>query len=398
MIAGQQQPRAQGDLSATPFAHVVLDLHKEGSSGTLVIDGGGFEIKVLFRNGRAVAARPLPRGTGLQDGLRGLCDLSEGHYAFWEGDLLGDSSGVVKGTVDPLLLVAESLRGHVRSSVVRAVIEAHRGRRLHLTRDADPKRLGLRGLEARAVERLRVQPMMAEDFLTRCELVPDEAKKLLYLLLITQYAAPEGGGATGTSGVRAAVSSLPPTQPSMPPPVPSVHPSLPTSSNPPRTQSSVPAWQQLASMRASAQRQSSPSIRIPTPSMAPLPVEMLDDAGKLARAEQLIEHRNYEEAARIATDLVTRVTNNPDYQALQASVLYHQLAGNKPTRALIDAIESTLRLKAEHPRGLYLKGLVLKRLGRQAEALRYFEKAVEADPKHLDAQRELRLSKMRSDR
>jgi uncharacterized protein DUF4388 len=73
--ADQAQPTAQGDLGKTPFAHLVLYLHREALSGTLVIDRGGFETKVLFRNGRAVAARPLPRGTALQDGLLELCAL-----------------------------------------------------------------------------------------------------------------------------------------------------------------------------------------------------------------------------------------------------------------------------------------------------------------------------------
>jgi hypothetical protein len=92
--------------------------------------------------------------------------------------------------------------------------------------------------------------------------------------------------------------------------------------------------------------------------MAPPPVETLDDAGKVRRAEQFIERHNYAEAAQIAEELASREATNADYQALRALVLYHQFVGSKPTRALIEAIESTLRLNVEHPRGLYLKGLV----------------------------------------
>ena len=115
--ADESQPRAQGDLAKTPFAHLVLYLHREGLSGTLVIARGGFETKVLFRNGRAVAARPTPRGAGLQDGLLELCALSEGAYGFWDGDLVGEASGVTRGTVDPFMFVNESLRGHVRDQL-----------------------------------------------------------------------------------------------------------------------------------------------------------------------------------------------------------------------------------------------------------------------------------------
>jgi tetratricopeptide (TPR) repeat protein len=132
--------------------------------------------------------------------------------------------------------------------------------------------------------------------------------------------------------------------------------------------------------------------------MAPPPVEALDDLGKLRRAEQLIERHNYDEANQIAEELAGREATNADYQALRALVLYHQFVGNKPTRALVEAIESALRLNAEHPRGLYLKGLVLKRMGKEAEAVRCFQKTIEVDPKHVDALRELRLAKMRRDR
>jgi tetratricopeptide (TPR) repeat protein len=159
----------------------------------------------------------------------------------------------------------------------------------------------------------------------------------------------------------------------------------------------VPAWQQLASMRASA-LQSAPPPRAPTPSMAPPPVETLNDAGKLRRAEQLAERRSYTEAARIVDDLIGRDAMNADYQALRAWILYQLFTGAKPARPLIDAIEGALRLNERQPRALYVKGLVYRRMGKENEAVRYFQKTLEANPQHLDAQRELRLAKMRRDR
>jgi tetratricopeptide (TPR) repeat protein len=166
----------------------------------------------------------------------------------------------------------------------------------------------------------------------------------------------------------------------------------------PISQSSLPAWQQLASLRASGRPASAPSFRAPTPSMAPPPVETLDDAGKMRRAEQWVERRNYEEATRIVDELIRRDAKNADYLALRALILYQQLTGNRLSRALIDAIEGVLRLNDQHPRGLYLKGLVYKRMGKEADAVRYFQRTLDADPKHLDAQRELRLAKMRRER
>jgi tetratricopeptide (TPR) repeat protein len=132
--------------------------------------------------------------------------------------------------------------------------------------------------------------------------------------------------------------------------------------------------------------------------MAPLPVETLDDAGKWKRAEQLAERRNYAEATRIVDELIRHDAMNADYQALRAWILYQLFTGNKPSRPLIEAIEAALRLDEQHPRALYLKGLVYKRMGKENEAQRAFQRTLDADPHHLEAQRELRLAKMRRER
>jgi tetratricopeptide (TPR) repeat protein len=132
--------------------------------------------------------------------------------------------------------------------------------------------------------------------------------------------------------------------------------------------------------------------------MAPPPVEALDDLGKLRRAEQLVDRRNFPEAERIVDDLISRDAQNAELHALRAFILYMQFSGDRPPRNLIDAIERALRLNEEQPRALYVKGLVLKRMNRLADALRYFQRTLDADPQHLEAQRELRLAKMRRDK
>jgi hypothetical protein len=440
--ADQAQPKAQGDLGKTPFAHLVLYLHREAMSGTLVIDRGGFETKVLFRNGRAVAARPLPRGTALQDGLLELCALDACPYTFWDGDMLGEASGVIQGTVDPFTFVTDSLRAHVRDAVVVSVLDRYRGVALRLATGADPKRLGIRGPESRAAERLRDHALTPEEFTTRSELSNDDARRLLYLLLITRSAGPEGVDLTSGSGVRSAVasepapphgSSIPPSsmRPSsvpsqapravsqrpgpaaaaprspLPPRAPSAHPATPPGSpvaSRPRTPSSpfsIPAWQQLASLRAGPLQQRSmtpPAPSVVVPSAAPPPVEMLDNAGKYRRAEQLAERRSFDDAMRILDELIARDATVADYQALRASILYQQFTGTQPSRALHDAIERALRLNEAHPRALYIKALVFKRMGKEGEALRYFKRTLEADPRHVEAKRELRLARMRREK
>lgn len=417
----QGTPAAEGNLSRTPLNHLMLYIHREGLSGTLVIDRGGVEVKVAFRNGRAVAARLFSGSPSLHEGLLELCGLHEAPFTFWDGDRIGEGPGALRGTVDPISFATEALRGHVRDEVVSRVLERYRGTRLRVVHEVDVKRMGLRGPDARFVENLRDHPATLEELEATSPVGVDQARRLLYLLLITWQALPEGVDASATSGVRAAISvpagmsasatrTQPPVSGSAPPssayathsslpPSPSPAPTFPpatqssqpphSSTMPPGSRSSLPAWQQLASWRATG----GSSARVP--SMAPPPVEALDDLGKLRRAEQLIERQSFIEAGRILDDLLHRLPSNPDHHATRAWLLYQQFSGDRPPRQLVEAINGALKLTPEHPRALYVKGLVLKRMGRENDAIRCFQRALEADPKHLDAKRELRLARLR---
>jgi hypothetical protein len=413
-----QAPLAEGNLARTPLNHLMLYIHREGLSGTLIIDRGGVEAKIAFRNGRAVAARLFSGSPSLHQGLLELCDLAEGPFSFWEGDRIGEGPGVLRGTVDPISFAAEALRGHVRDEVVSHVLERYRGVSLRVPPDVDPRRMGLRGADARFVDALREAPATLEELEAHSPVGVDQARRLLYLLLITWQALPDGVDASSTSGVRAAISvpagmagsrTQPPTVSSRPPPASSSAASSPSPSAPASgspyppagahssipaggSRSSLPAWQQLASWRATG----GSSSRVP--SNAPPPVEALDDVGKLRRAEQLIERRSFAEASRILDDLIHRLPSNPDHHATRAWMLCLQLTGERAPRALIESIDSALKLKAEHPRALYVKGLVLKRMGRENDAIRCFQRTLAADPKHLDAMRELRLARLRRDK
>lgn len=410
--ADQQQPEATGDLGRTPFAHLLLYLYRQGLSGTLVIARAGFETKILFRAGKAVAARPLPRGAGLQDGLLELCDLAEASYAFWANDLLTDTPGITKGTVDPFTFAGEALRSGTRTQVIASVVDRYRDVRLTLVADADLKRLGMRGPDVRKAERFRDAVMTIEEFAAQAELPLEDARKLVYLLIVTGMCAPEHG-ATARSGVRSAVSSVPPAPVAEPSRSPAAPASLPpvaqrlASPRPPAvtprafpaaSSSSMPAWQQLASMRAAARSSNPPAGPPHVPSNAPLPVELLDDAGKLKRAEQLLESHHHADATRIADELLRRYPSNASYHALRAYALCQTFTGTAVPSPLLDAIDAALRLDPQQPRALYVRGVVLKRLGKERDALRWFQRALEADPNHIDAQRELRLAKLRRDK
>jgi tetratricopeptide (TPR) repeat protein len=148
-------------------------------------------------------------------------------------------------------------------------------------------------------------------------------------------------------------------------------------------------------MRAASR--STPSTPIAIPSLAP-PVESLEPEGKLKRAEKLAERRSFDEASRIVDDLIAHDALNADYHAMRAWIQYQQFTGNQPPQKLLEPIERALRCDEQHPRALYIKGLVLKRMGKEVEALRFFQRTLDADPRHIEAQRELRLARMRRER
>jgi tetratricopeptide (TPR) repeat protein len=282
-----------------------------------------------------------------------------------------------------------------------------------LVPDADLKRLGMRGPDVRKAERLRDTAMTVEELAQNAELAVEEARKLVYLLLVTGLCAPEHAPASGRSGVRSAVTPVPPPAE---PKAPSVPAAVPNASRPPSVRpramsprpspapgASMPAWQQLASLRAASRSSGSssgsvPAAPAPVPSTAPLPTELLDDAGKVRRAEQLLESNHHADATRIADELLRRSPSNASYHALRAFALCQSFSGQSAPRPLLDAIDTALRLDPQQPRALYVRGLVCKRLGKEREALRWFQRALEADPNHIDALRELRLAKLRRDK
>lgn len=397
--AQQPQPRAQGDLGQTPLAHLVLYLYRQGLSGTLVIRRGVLETQVLFRSGRAVAARGLARGSALHAGLVELCWAGAASYAFWDNDLIGSLEGATQGTVDPFQFVAESVRGSGYESVIASVVDRYEQVQLLAVPEADPKRFGLRGAEARVVEMLRVYPLTIDALAKRSLLDQDAVRRIVYLLLVTHMAAPSEASATSTSGVRAAVQ-VPSERPQLPAPssassqsMPAVlrtpRPSGPPSARPAaggfsqRPRNMSPAWQQLA---------------VPSASMAPPPIESLDDAGKFRRAEQLAERRNFVETARILDDLIGRDPYHAGAQGLRAWMAYQQWSTDEPPRLLLDALDRALLIEETQPRALFVKGLVQRRLGKEHEALRCFQQVLQANPRHVDARRELRLARMRRER
>ena len=86
-----------------------------------------------------------------------------------------------------------------------------------------------------------------------------------------------------------------------------------------------------------------------------------------------------------------------DYYALLAWILYERHAGEEaPLAEMLELVDKALGMHEGHDRAHYYRGAVLRRLGRERDAIRAFRKASTLNPRNVDALREVRLAEMRA--
>jgi DnaJ domain/Tetratricopeptide repeat len=231
------KPLAEGTLSATPFAHVLLSIQKKGLSGTLAIwpdDERGGQDRILFRSGAPAVARFLDPAADLERSMLNIFRRERGPYAFYEADLVGDSSGALRGQIDILALIATALRSGVPKDAMDRVIQKLGVQRQRIKQGAPLARLGLQSNEVAFVELMRAEPATAA-ILTEQFGDSKVARRMLYLLAITECLEPY----RPVSQQKLRTISPASPHPSSPP-TPSTAPSSPSSSQPPRSRASTP--------------------------------------------------------------------------------------------------------------------------------------------------------------
>jgi curved DNA-binding protein CbpA len=181
------KPLAEGTLSATPFAHVLLSIQKRGLSGTLAIwpeDDRPGQDRILFRSGAPAAGRFLDPAADFERALLHVFPRHQGPYAFYEADLIGDAKGVLRGQVDSLSLIATAMRAHVPKDAMTRVIKKLGLERQRIKKGAPLVRLQLQSNEMAFIELMRAEPATA-PVLTEQFGDPKLAQRMLYLLAIT---------------------------------------------------------------------------------------------------------------------------------------------------------------------------------------------------------------------
>ena len=192
MTSSVPKPLAEGSLSATPFGHVLLSIQKKGLSGTLAVwpdDERPGQDRILFRAGAPAVGRFLDPAADLERAMLSLFHRTQGPYAFYEADLVGEGPGSLRGSVDVLALIASALRGDVPKDAVTRVIRKLGLERQRVKKGAPLNRLGLQSNEMAFVELMRAEPATAAILIEQFG-DPKLAQRMLYLLAVSDCLEP----------------------------------------------------------------------------------------------------------------------------------------------------------------------------------------------------------------
>ena len=431
MITSPEAPVANGSLAETPFAHLMLYLYRQAGAGTLYVrSGGGAEVLIRVQHGRPIAARTTEHGTSLLQALLPACGFHTGEFAFYTGDHMTSVTGplagspTIEGSLDPYALLYASLREHARDDMVDGVLSRYPDAKLALPPDRDVTRLGIDDSDRALVDALRVKPATIDELLMSSPLPGLHTRRVLYALLVTHMIAPQEARSSDLyksqvdqdapkspeppSSARSTMSGAfkmplgPDGKPASAPRVVVQQRSVAGSVNDVAS-AGMPAWQQLMSMRPPAGVEPRKlgdmhSMRPPSPPRASLApgADLADPAAKRRRAEQLMQGSRYGEALPLLEELAKEAAD-AKLHGLRARALFevHKNDRKGIPRTVIDAVKKAHELDPDEANAYFVRGLIFKQSGESHKALACWKRALFTDPKHIDAQREIRLANMR---
>jgi hypothetical protein len=393
----------EGSLARRCFAQILLQAYRERWNGTLIVDpkaSGHEDDRILFLAGEPHATRSAERADTVEDALLALICRRE-QFAYYEGlDLVSGLPGVRRGHVDPLRLVARSLRGPSRDDAVAAFIgRIGESVPLRLTAPEELDRLDLLPHEGELVWSLESQDLSLAELRERSSLPAPIVDRVVFLLIVartvrvvsrkrsavpppvvsarrdeTPTPAREAPPAlrilSGAGATRKAPSSLPP------------HPSgvfgVVDDEGEEATPGKGPPTVSLRGRRRTGER----------PGLAVDPDR--EAARALRRARR---HMRREEWHAALTELTLALRDAPDNAELLVayawclSWLHHD--DTAPLGQMIAAVDKALMLDPNHDRASYVKGMILLRAGDADSAATWLHRAVAINPGNTHAERAL---------
>ncbi|HEY6878341.1 MAG TPA: DnaJ domain-containing protein [Polyangiales bacterium] len=125
---------------------------------------------------------------------------------------------------------------------------------------------------------------------------------------------------------------------------------------------------------------------------------VLESALEYQKAEVHMRRREFPQALALVRSALAKNPEEADYHALYAWVLHLANPGaDAPFDEMLRALDRAIKSNPRNERAHYYRGVTLKRLKRDAEAVRHFRLAAEINPHNVDAAREVRLASMRRD-
>jgi curved DNA-binding protein CbpA len=133
-----------------------------------------------------------------------------------------------------------------------------------------------------------------------------------------------------------------------------------------------------------------------TPATEKLMETILDSAMQYEKVLVMTRKHEYDGALELLRRILTLTKDEPEYHAMHAWLLMKKFPGNDaPLGEMLDACETALKQYERHEKANLYKAQILKRMGKGKEALRWFKKVVEINPRNVDAAREVRVANMR---
>jgi curved DNA-binding protein CbpA len=113
------------------------------------------------------------------------------------------------------------------------------------------------------------------------------------------------------------------------------------------------------------------------------------------KAEVLIRRRDFTGARTILERALGMNADDADLHATYAWTLFNLEKNEELLPDVIRHADRALAIAKDHDRAHFYKALTLRRLGREPDAIKHFKLAADANPKNLEALREVRLARMR---
>jgi curved DNA-binding protein CbpA len=378
-------------------------------------------------------------------------------YGYYDGTNFLERAGGPKVPAQPLPLVWRVLKQSQDTTRINEMLARFQGIALRFHVDAPLLGFGFDGPEQSVVDVLAARPQPFSELAARQLLEPERLQKLVYLFVALRYF--DTGGAARPVGAVVRTSALPPILPSSPPvAATSAAPQAPQSPDPPpaddefrkelraRAEASRdsyydvlgvprdapesaiagayfqlakrwhpdrlgPAYSDVREVATKVFARMSEAHQVLSDPARRKEYDELEKAGQGAaedqeqvqkivraamnfqKAQVLLKRNNLPAAEEAARAALADAPDQADHLALVA-----WLEATKPNadlEARLRELDKAVSMEPANTRVRWFRGQILKRLGKERKALEDFRLIVEQDPRHVDAQREIRLHDMK---